>query len=201
MCGATSQQKEIEASQAAFYDTLTANYKTAFGQSSAILNTLTAHLEPIFAKGPDQEGFGAAEKTALETNATEGVARNFQQAKQYVAEGVAARGGDSFIPSGQDSATDASLASSALSERSGLENQIIQADFSEGRQIWQQAAQGLGEVAASWNPNATGGVANQSGTAASTTANEIAMASNSMWNTAIGAVGGVGAAAATRPAG
>jgi hypothetical protein len=195
MCGATDQQKSIADKQEAFYGVLTAHYQEAFGKQSAILEGLTKIFKPIFDKGPDQEGFGAAEKTALETNATEGVAKNFGKAAQFLHGQQAARGGSDFIPSGQDAMIDETLAATAMSERSSVQNQIIQANYDTGRKLWLTAGQGLMGVASAYDPNGAAGVANQGGVAAADTANQIAQADNSIWGAVIGGLSGIAGAA------
>jgi hypothetical protein len=195
MCGATDQQKDLEQKQAAFYDTLTQHYQEAYGAQSAILSELTKIYKPIFDKGPDQEGFGAAEKTALETNATERTAQSVKQAAQFVHGEEAARGGSDFIPNGQEGQIDATLGMTALNERTSLENQIITNDFDTGRRLWAAAGEGLAGAAHQYDPNAAASVANTAGEGAATTANEIAQADNSIWSTVVGGLSGIAGAA------
>lgn len=195
MCGATDQQKDLQAKQAAFYDTLTAHYKEAYGNESSILAELTKIYKPIFDKGPGQAGFGAEERTALETNATERTAQSVKQAAQFLHGEEAARGGSDFIPNGQEGQVDATLAMTALNERTSLQNQIIMNDYDTGRKLWAAAGEGLMGTARTYDPNAAAAVANSAGEAAGKTANEIAQADNSIWSTVIGGLSGIAGAA------
>lgn len=191
MCGASSQQKEMYSAQSAFYREMTAQYTQVFGKQQAILDTLTSTFMPILKAGPGQRGFTDAERTILETQATEGVAQNFDKAQQTLNENLAARGGSDFIPSGADTQLEEGLASVAASTKSNLDQQITQADFAEGRRQWQAAAGVLGGVASEMNPVGFANAATNAGSAASDTANDIAAASNSIWGSVIGGLSGI----------
>ena len=65
MCGASSQQKQIEQAQSNYYNTLTQQANQIFGYASSIFNELQSTFAPILAKGPNQEGFSDAEKQNL----------------------------------------------------------------------------------------------------------------------------------------
>jgi len=47
MCGATQQQKDITNEQSQFYQNLTSQYNTVFGQDQAITGALTSAFQPI----------------------------------------------------------------------------------------------------------------------------------------------------------
>ena len=80
MCGASGQQKDIEAQQAAFYKQLTQEYGITFGESQGILKSLTAAFEPILKAGPNQQGFSAEELANLNSQAVTGIGRNYAKA-------------------------------------------------------------------------------------------------------------------------
>lgn len=191
MCGATPEQKNLEAQQAQFYGDLSAHYDTVFGQTQGILQDLTANFQPIFDKGPNQKGFSPEEEAQLRSDAITGTQEGYRQATEALGERRAARGGDSIIPSGQDSEIDAMLAANAENEKTTLNNNVTLADYDAGRQLWEKAAAGLGSTAGLLNPIGSAGVANEGGADASKTANDIAQASNSLWNAAIGGLTGM----------
>jgi hypothetical protein len=195
MCGASSEQKSLEAKQAAFYDTMTAQYKVAFAKSSAILDSLTKVFQPIFDKGPNQRGFSDEQRTDLKTMATESVAKGYAGAQRTLQGQLAARGGSDFIPSGADTQMSEGLSALAANERSALNLQIEQADWAAGLDLWKTAAGGLGGVAAQWDPTGMGNMATNAGNAAANTANQIAAADNSIWSSVIGGLSGVAGAA------
>lgn len=191
MCGATDQQNEMYSAQKTFYDTMTKNYNIAFGSAKEILDTLTAGLKPIFDAGPHQRGFSPEQRTAIDTVATESVAKGYEHAAATLNENLAARGGSDFIPSGADSALRMGLSGMAANERADLGLKIEQADWQTGTDLWQRAANGLQGVAAQWDPNGYSASATNAGNAASNTATQIAASENSLWTAAIGAVGGI----------
>jgi hypothetical protein len=196
MCGATSEQKDLQAKQAAFYDTMTQDYKTVFGEHQAILGKLTKAFEPIVDAGPNQRGFSDAERADLHTQSTEGVARNFDKAKRELNSDLAARGGDDFIPSGSDNQMRGDLAGFAAAQKSGEDLQIEEADYATGHENWKFATGVLGGVASELNPTGFSNSATGAGSAAAETANQIAQASNSIWGSVIGGISGIAGMAA-----
>lgn len=191
MCGASREQKDMFSKQSAFYDTMTKSYQAVFGASQAILSKLTSVFQPIFEKGPDQEGFGPEQKAALQTVTNENVAGNYKAATEALEEGIAGRQGSEVVPSGADEGQRRRLAASAAATKSGLENANTIANYETGRQNFQMAAQGLEEVSAQDNPVGFSGAATGAGSAASKTATDIASASNSIWGSVLGAIGGI----------
>ena len=196
MCGASDQQNQTYQAQAAFMQTLTQAYQQQFAGQNAILSELTKTFEPILQAGPSQEGFSAGEKAALNTQATEGVAQNYQSLQKSLANQQAAQGGgNDFIPSGQSAAIQAELGTSAARQLSGEENAIELANYQTGRQTFSQAAGALGGVAGQMNPLGYAGATTGAGEAAGTTANQIAQANNAWMSALGGAIGGIGSAA------
>lgn len=195
MCGATSEQKTLEASQARFYDTMTSSYNQVFGKQQGILDALTKVYQPIFDKGPSQRGYSDEESTSLHTNATESIAQNYANAKKSLNEELAARGGSDFLPTGSDVEINGMLDATAANQKASLDNKIETADWETGRENFQAAAAGLGATAAQENPVGFSNAATGSGEAASKTANDIAQADNSVWGSVVGALGGVAGAA------
>lgn len=197
MCGSTGAQNQIEASQQQFYNTLSANAGTEFGIDSSLYKELTGAFAPIFDKGPSQEGFSEAENTALNTQATQGVATNYQAAAKAAREQAAAEGGGNVpIPSGQEAELGQEIATSAAGQESNEENQITQANYQQGFQNWEAAAQGMLSAPGVFsNSTSAAGVANQGGEAAATTANQIAQQNNSWMGAVGGMLGSIGSAA------
>jgi len=193
MCGPSASQNQIEATQSAFYSQLTQEYDTIFGQDQSVLAALTKSFEPVLAAGPNQEGFSGAEKTALESEATTGVGENYANAQKALAVQQGTEGGgNAYIPSGAKEEQRAQLAESAAQVQSGEQLGIEQADYAQGLQDYQFAANELGGVASQLNPAGFANSATGAGGAAASTANQIAQANDS-WMNLVG--GGLGAAA------
>ena len=196
MCGATQQQTQISDAEQQFYTNLTQQYQTVFGQNQAITGALTSQFTPILAAGPSQTGFAPTEETALRTQNDENVATNYAQAQKATADILAARGGgNTLLPSSVDASLLASNANAAAAARASGQTGITQANYAQGYQNWQTAANLLGSTAGLLNPTAYSGVATTAGSNAATAANNIAAASNSPWNAAFGALGAIGGGA------
>lgn len=196
MCGASSQQTQIEQQQQQFMNEAMQQQATSWSQDQDILAQMKSVYAPIFAKGPSQEGFSPEEKAALNTQVTEGTAGDYAQAAQAVGQKLAAQGGGNIaIPSGASSAIQASIATSAAQTEAQQRLGITQASYAQGYQNWLNAASGMGETASMVNPVNFSGAATQAGKSAADTANQIAQENNSWINAAIGAAGNIGGAA------
>ena len=193
MCGAAPQQTEIEQQQQQFMTEAMQEQQTSWGQDQDILAQMRSVYAPIFSKGPSQEGFSAEQKSALNTQITEGTAQNYSQAAQAVGEQMAAAGGGNVaIPNGATAAIKGQIASSAAGQEQQQRLGVTQASWQQGYQNWLNAAAGMGETAQMVSPVSFSGAATNAGQQASSTANEIAQQNNSWINAAIGAVGAIG---------
>ena len=192
MCGATQQQKDLTDEQQQFYTTLQQQYSTVFAQNQAITGALTAAFTPILQAGPSQTGYSPSEENVLQTQNTENVATNYAQAQKATADILAARGGgNTLLPSSVDANLLAQNANQAAAQRATGQNTITQANYAQGYQNWQTAANVLGSTAGLLNPTSYSGQATGAGSAASTSAAAIAAAANSPWNAAFGALGSI----------
>lgn len=200
MCGASSQQKQTYDEQQQFYQQLMKEQDTAFAQDQSVLAQIRSVAAPIFAAGPSQEGFAPQEKAALETQATQGTAATYAKAATAVNENLAAAGGGNLaIPNGAADQIKAQVAESAAQTESAEKLQITGADYQQGYQNWLTAGNQMMGVSGQLNPTAYGSTANQGGSAAASTANQIAEESNSWINAAIGAAGAIGGGALGNP--
>jgi hypothetical protein len=196
MCGATAAQTNLQNEQAQFYQTANQEAAQTYGEDQALLQQMQSVYAPILAKGPNQEGFSAAETQDLNSQAVEGTAENYKQAATAVNESLAAEGGGTNpLSSGAQDELKQQVANSAAQTESGEESQIKQADYQQGYSEFQQATGALEDVSGQYNPTAYGNEAISAGNAEGTTANEIAQENNSWVNAAIGAAGTIGGAA------
>lgn len=198
-CGASDSQKEIEASQSAFYNEMTQEYGTVFGENQAILSALTKSFQPILNAGINQEGFSKPELTNLQGQATTGTGQEYSKAADALAKAQGASGGGTtYIPSGADRQQQLQLATSAAQTESGIQSNILAEDYATGRQNYMEAANVLGGVAGQYNPAGFANAATGAGSAAATTANQISQASNSWMSLVGGALGSAATAYAGR---
>lgn len=197
MCGPSQQEKNLSQEQADMYQKMNDAYTTTFGQNQAITGALTKTFTPILAAGPGQEGFSQGEKDALQTGATESTATDYANANRTTSQALAARGGgNAFLPSGVTTQLNANNATGAAGELASEENKNKLADYSQGYQNWQTAANVLGSTASLLNPNAAGSTALSAGSEAFGSANTIQQQQDSGWKLAAGALGSVAGAAA-----
>lgn len=198
-CGASSEQRSIEKSQADFYTELTTEYKAVFSKNQSILAALTKAFQPILEAGPNQRGFSTEEFQNLNAQATMGTGRNY--AKAGAALGAiqgAEGGGTAYIPSGAKHQQQEQLAESAAANESGIQSNILSADYATGRENYYHAADALAGVAAGLNPAGYANAATGAGSAAANTANQINQANSSWMNLVAGSLGAAATAYAGR---
>ena len=189
--GASQQQKNLAASQAKFYDTLTKDYGVMFQGSQEIIKSLKDSATAIFAKGIDQYGFSTPEDTAIRTQASDAIARNFASAQTALNENLASRGGgNTFLPSGATAQLETSLLGQEATTQAETSNQITQAGYSLGRQNYLSAANILGTAAGLDNPASILGGANTAGSNAFDSATKVSEANKAAAKVLGGIIGG-----------
>jgi hypothetical protein len=197
--GASSTQEQLQQSEATFYNTMTQDYNTTFGENQAIMSTLTNALNPIVAAGPNQMGFNGAELNNLNSQALQGTGQSYANASQALKEQQAATGGgNAYLPSGVQSQQQAGLASSAANLESNQLLGIQQAGYQQGYSMYNNAVGGLAGVAGLESPTTYSSAATSAAGAANTEANAVQAANqagmNDLMGLATGAMGGEGTA-------
>jgi hypothetical protein len=199
MCGATSAQKQLQAEDMATlqqYDTM---MQQQYANQQALYSQVNSVLQPILAKGPNQNAFAGEEEATLNAQAVEGTAQNYRQASKAVGEKTAAEGGgNTFVTGGGQAQLQGEIAASAAQQESSEETQIEEQGYQTGAQEFEEATQGEMAVAAGENPLGYAGAVTSQANAAGTVADQIAQENNSWVNAAIGAAGEIGGAAARR---
>lgn len=198
MCGPSTAQKNIAGSQASFMSQLQSSYAANFGAQSSIFQNLTNSLTPILNAGPNQQGFSAAENSALNAGAISSTAQQYKNAAVISGESRAgAGGGNTYLPSGADKQVQAGIASAAGQQLSSEQNQIAQADYATGRSNYFNALSGLSGVAKGYDPSAIAGNATNAGQAAFGSATQVQNMENQEESDIAGAVVGVAGSALT----
>ena len=199
MCGASSEQKELETEQAAFYAQATAQAAQVFGIANNVFNEISAATAPIVAAGPSQEGYSAAENQALNSQAISGTAGSYAKLQQALGAKEAANGGGPSITSGAQLQEQENLGASAANQLSNQQLGITTANYAQGNQKYNNAVSQLTAATNVFNTSASvNNAATEAGSAASTTANQIAQENNSWVSSVTGALGGVAANTATQ---
>ena len=192
MCGASNDQKDLEKEQAAFYAQTTAQAAQVFGMANTVFNEITAAAAPIVAAGPSQEGYSAAEKQVLNSQAISSTAGSYDSLSKALNSKIAANGGGASITSGAALQQQEQLGVSAANQISSQELGITSDSYKQGNANYNAAvgelaaAPGVFNTSANVNNAATG-----AGSAASTSANNITNANNSWVSSVTGALGGV----------
>jgi hypothetical protein len=199
MCGATSGQKAIANDQSGFFKTLMTQAQGVFGNASNVFKDLMNTFSPVVEAGPNQRGFSAPERAALESGAITNVGNQYRNASQAVKQANAAVGGGNMaLPSGADIGKNLSVANAGAQETASELNKINLEDFATGRQNYLDATKGMLEAPGVFqSANQSGNVATGAGEGAASSQNQIAQANNSWVNAAFGALGQIGGAAMT----
>jgi hypothetical protein len=163
MCGPTNQEKQLQGQSQSFATMLQGNYGTLFGQQQGVLNSINRSLSPILAAGPSQRGFSAEENAALNTqaiNSAGAASRNAQQATANFGAGQGGGSGTGLI-SGVQKQLQSAVASQSANQLASAQDQITQADYTQGNQNYWRAQGGLNTLAEGYSPNsAQGGAIN-----------------------------------------
>lgn len=192
-CGATPQQTQTYNQQSQLSQQMMTQAQSVFGSSSGVFNDLVSSLAPTVAAGPNQQGFSAAETSALNSAAVTNGAQAYKNAKSATGDAMAAQnGGNAATTSGTTAGVDANIAAGSAENTANQENQITQENFATGRQNYDTAvgalesAPGVFSSATSAGSAASGALENQSNTA-----NQIAQEDQSWVQGVTGALGGV----------
>lgn len=174
MKGATSEQNSLAASQTAFYNQMTADTNQQFAGQNAILGSLNSSFAPIIAGGPSQYGFSQGETNALNSQAIQGTAQQYNAAQKALqTQQAAAGGGNQFLPSGVNAQQSATLASAGANQSSSELLGIKQAGYQQGASQYQSAISAEEQAAGLYNPTGYSGAATSAGNAAGNELNTI----------------------------
>jgi len=197
-CGASSGQKAIGQQQSNFYNQVTTQAGSVFGNSSTVFQDLLNTFAPTVAAGPNQQGFSPTELSNLNSQAITQTGQAYRNAKAAVGDAESAQnGGNASLPGGGNLGVNAQLAESAANQTAGELSNITQQNYAVGRQNYDVAVQGLANAPSVFN-TASGfdNAATGAGSAAANTQNQISQQNNSWISAVTGALGQVGGAAA-----
>jgi hypothetical protein len=186
---------ENEQAQANFYNTLTTNYNTDFGQFEGLTQGLLSKLEPIVNAGPGQYGFDATEDSAIRSSAINADAAAAQNAEEATNKQIiASNGGADLMPTGaQEQLREEGNVSAAQKLASDM-SQITQAGYQAGQQNYNTALGAEENVMGLMNPNSYASSAVSGGSAATGAVNAEMAADDSWMNMVGGALGGAAGA-------
>ena len=156
----TSGQETALGQTQSLGNTFSSAFQQYLGAQSATFQNLSNIWTPIAEAGPTQQGFGAQELAAMNTQAQQGVGQNYNKAEQNLNLAESTRGGgNQVLPTGAASAQQAGLAAAAANQSSNASLAITNANYAQGRQNWQQATSGLNALGQEYNPSNFGSLA------------------------------------------
>ena len=167
-----STDKAAERNTANFQSSLINVFKSVFGEQSQILNFLNGRMTSQVA---NPQGFTAQTLAAMNTQATEGVAREFNQAQTAAKETEAQQGGNG-LPSGVQAQITGENANAAATTEAAAQNQIQLANAEQQQRNYWNAVGVLSGDASMLKPTDYAGQATGAGNAV---ANESDAYSNS----------------------
>jgi hypothetical protein len=174
-CGPNNAETTAQSNEANLASTMSADFNSRFGNQSALISQLQNSLSPIVAQGPSQNGMSASELASLNSGAitsSAAAARNARQAAGNFSAGQGG-GGTSGLQSGVTKQINASVDSSAANNLATQQNQINLANEQQGRANFFQAQGGLEALGGMENPEAFGGLANNSNASSFNEASQI----------------------------
>jgi hypothetical protein len=146
-CGTHGSEKAAAASQSAFTKSMLSQASTVFGADSGVFNTMKNAYSQLLAAGPSQQGFSAAQQSAMNASA---ITNGANQARfvnaQIAGKQAGAGGGNAPNASGIGSGARAQVAEAIAGQTAGSLNQIQQENWAQGNKNWQVAGQGLREA-------------------------------------------------------
>jgi hypothetical protein len=135
MCGPSSAEKALNSNIQSFASTVESQAKQVFGDVSGLFNSVTASLGKIVAAGPGQQGWGAAETSAVDSQIVNNAATSARNEKSAVGNAVSAIGGGNTVsPSGLATAVNLQTNQAVEATKSQQEEQATVADFQQGNQ-------------------------------------------------------------------
>jgi hypothetical protein len=170
MCSASKQEKAAAANAATLSNTMTQQAQQVFGDSNAVFNTMNNSYQSVVNAGPSQEGYSAAQMSALNSAVITNNAQQYKNvsgAARIAQSGQVGAGGAGAVNSGATESQNLGIAEAAAQSTAAGLNQNVQNDWAQGNQNYWNAAKGETTLPGVFDP------ATQAGTAAtgSTTAN------------------------------
>jgi hypothetical protein len=188
MCSSgDSTVKSTEQAQAAFTNTLSASFKTAFASKQEMLDRLNAKLTDQI---NNPQGFDPKTLALMKTNASDTVARN-TNAAQVGANAYLATHGGAELGSGVAAQIKGGIAGAGAVEGARESSNIdIQSGLLQNDNYW-KAISGLTNVANSENPEGLAGAETSSANSVGNLSQAYLASKQADWNNAFGVVKGI----------
>lgn len=185
MCSSgDSDIKATEAAQTAFTQQLQQTFSTQFANQQGLLSQLQTALQPALS---GTQGFTPAQMTTLQTQNTEGAAKDFAAAQTATNQAIAARGG-SALPSGATAQLTAENANAGAAEKAAGDQNIQLANAQQEEENRNNAINAELGISSQENPTA---YASEANTGSNTVADLGTAFKNSQSSQLLGTLGGI----------
>jgi hypothetical protein len=190
--GASGAAKENETAQSDFYNAMTSEQATTFGEAQDILNNQQTAWNPVLAAGPYQFGFSTAEDDALKADITnEGATATTNTENAALLREQQASGGANAGPSGATEAINAQVAAEGAQSTAASLSKEKLAGYEQGSNLFSEASNALSNTAQLENPVGTAGATTGAGQGSTSAINLVDTENaNSLVNKVIGGVAG-----------
>jgi hypothetical protein len=200
MKGLNNAMQGLTQTATGFASTMVNQAKQVFGDVSGLFNSVTASLGKIVAGGPGQQGWGAAETSAVNSQIINNAATSARNEKAAAGNAVSAIGGGNTVnPSGLATAINLQTNQAVEATKSQQEEAATVANYQQGNQNYFNAITGEMQAPSMFNAvtnmdtSATGSLKQATATNQAAQQSQTAMdASSGWWKKDLMAGAGVG---------
>lgn len=147
MCNASSQVQSINSGIQQFSKQLSAQASSVFGNDSTVFNTLMGAYGGMVANGPNQQGWSAAEVSAVNSGIVTAAAQQSRNAMAAVKNAASAvGGGNTPTNAGVTTAAETGVATAMAANEANQLNQATQANYKQGRENFFAGAEGMSKA-------------------------------------------------------
>lgn len=146
-CGTTDATDAAAANQTSFTTKMVSQASAVFGADSGVFNTMKNAYSALVAMGPSQQGYSAAQQSAMNASA---ITTGANQARFVEAtlgrQQAGAGGGNAPNASGIGAGARAQVAETMAAQTASELNKIQQENYAQGNKNWQIAGEGLSKA-------------------------------------------------------
>jgi hypothetical protein len=147
MCGTHGAEKSAAASQTSFTNSMLSQASSVFGADSGVFNTMKNAYSQLLAAGPSQQGFSAAQQSAMNASAITNGANQTRFAEARLGgQQAGAGGGNAPNASGIGAGARAQVAEAGAANTANALNEIQQKNYEQGNINWKTAGEGLSKA-------------------------------------------------------
>jgi hypothetical protein len=151
-CGTHGAEKAAAAQQDSFTKSMLSQASTVFGADNGVFNTMKNAYSALLAAGPSQQGFSAAQQSAMNASAiTNGANQTRFATASLGRQQAGAGGGNAPNTSGIGAGARAQVAEAGAASTASELNKIQQENYAQGNINWRTAGEELGKAPGVFN--------------------------------------------------